>query len=189
MHTEWTLVVEGPGKFMQVWNSRFQLGSSKVLQQGLKVRRTNHFVLNSSQYWQVASSSVCANRNQFLVDKRVRKKWKANKMLTYKHRTVDGESARHCKQTWKKEHDVPSDTSRVTCPSMSCTRPDFLTSIFPIWPSRRSFRLQQFSSACSSCCVWQYEKKCIKILEVLATEPKKIRNQLQCFFPFFNAFV
>lgn len=34
---------------------------------------------------------------------------------------------------------------------MSCTRPDFLTSIFPTRPSRRSFRLQQFSSASSSC--------------------------------------
>lgn len=53
--------------------------------------------------------------------------------------------------TWRKEHDAPRDTSSVTCPSMSCTRPDFLTSIFPTRPSRRSFRLQLLSSASSSC--------------------------------------
>lgn len=79
--------------------------------------------------------------------RRVEEKRDTLEMLTSKHKQVE----RHCKHTWKKEHDVPRDTSRVTCPNMSCTRPDFLTSIFPIWPSRRSFRLQQFSSACSSC--------------------------------------
>lgn len=68
--------------------------------------------------------------------------------------------------TWRKEHDVPRDTSRVTCPSMSCTRPDFRTSIFPTMPSLRSFRLQLLSSASSSCNKTNYYKviTCLKCI-------------------------
>lgn len=53
--------------------------------------------------------------------------------------------------TWRKEHDVPRDTFSVTWPNISCTRPDFRTSIFPMRPSLRSFRLQLLSSFSSSC--------------------------------------
>lgn len=154
MHTEWMwLWLKDRGSSCKHWTASFSLDQARFSNRASKSGEQTILCLTvPSTDKSPVLPSVPTETSSWLIKGCGRKE---RDVKTYKHNWGDKEAERDCKQTWKKEHDVPSDTSRVTCPSMSCTLPDFLTSIFPIGPSRRSFKLQQFSSACSSCCVWK----------------------------------